>query len=77
MTSNGKNIEIFCIMDMFCKNFASEYEKRLHLEDKDYCHQNRKGGCCAYNDFCLIALILKLLKIKDICNYLYIIILLY
>lgn len=36
-------IEIFCIMDEFCRNFASECEKNLHLEDKEHRHRNRKG----------------------------------
>ena len=34
MITENKVIEIFCIMDEFCRNFASECEKNLLLEDK-------------------------------------------
>ena len=43
MITEDKVIEIFCIMDEFCKNFASECEKNLLLEDKGHRHHNRKG----------------------------------
>lgn len=43
MITEDKVIEIFCIMDEFCKNFASECEKNLLLEDKEHRHRNRKG----------------------------------
>ncbi len=43
MISEDKVTEIFCIMDEFCKNFASECEKNLLLTDKDHRHRNRNG----------------------------------
>lgn len=43
MITENKVIEIFCIMDEFCRNFASECEKNLLLEDKEHRHRNRKG----------------------------------
>ena len=43
MITEDKVIEIFCIMDEFCNNFASECEKNLRLEDKEHPHRNRKG----------------------------------
>lgn len=36
MITEDKVIEIFCIMDEFCKNFASECEKNLLLCDKEH-----------------------------------------
>ena len=42
MITEDKVIEIFCIMDEFCNNFASEW-KNLRLEDKEHPHCNRKG----------------------------------
>ena len=41
MITGDKVIEIFCIMDEFCKNFASECAKNFLLEDKE--HRHRKG----------------------------------
>ena len=43
MITEDKFIEIFCIMDEFCNNFASACEKNLRLEDKEHSHRNRKG----------------------------------
>lgn len=43
MITEDKVIEIFCVMDEFCKNFASECDKNLLLEDKEHRHRNRKG----------------------------------
>lgn len=43
MITEDKVIEIFCIMDDFCKNFASKCEKNLLFEDKEHLHRNRKG----------------------------------
>ena len=43
MITEGKVIEIFCVMDESCNNFASECEKNLRLEDKERAHCNRKG----------------------------------
>lgn len=43
MITEDKVIEIFCIMDEFCKNFASECEKNLLLEDKEHHYRNRNG----------------------------------
>lgn len=40
MIDKGKFIKIFCVLDVFCKNFAFECEKNLCLEDKEYCHHN-------------------------------------
>ena len=39
-----KAIEIFCVMDEFCNNFASECEKNLRLEDKEHAHLIAKDG---------------------------------
>ncbi len=36
MITENKVIEIFCIMDEFCRNFASECEKNLLLEDNSF-----------------------------------------
>lgn len=30
-------------MDKFCRNFASERNKKLLLDDKEHRHRNRKG----------------------------------
>lgn len=43
MITEDNVIEIFCIMDELCKNFASECDKNLRLEDKEHRHCNRKG----------------------------------
>ena len=43
MIAEDKVIEIFCVMDEFRKNFASECAKNLLLEDKEHRHRNRKG----------------------------------
>ena len=43
MITEDKVIEIFCVMDEFCNNFASECEKNLRLEDKECSHRNRRG----------------------------------
>ncbi len=39
--TEDKVIGIFCIMDEFCKNFASECVKKLLLEDKEHRQRNR------------------------------------
>lgn len=44
MITEDEVIEIFCVMDEFCKNFASECEKNLLLEDRGgNRHRHRKG----------------------------------
>ncbi len=62
MITEDKVIEIFCIMDEFCKNFASECDRNFLLEDKTHRHRNRKGQlshseimtipvCCHFGSF--------------------------
>ena len=43
MITEDKVIEIFCVMDELCKNFASECAKNLFLENKEHRHRNREG----------------------------------
>lgn len=43
MITEDKVVDIFCVMDEFCKNFASECEKKFLLEDKEHRRRNRKG----------------------------------
>ena len=43
MITEDKVIGISCVMDEFCKNFASECDKNLLLDDKEHRHRNHKG----------------------------------
>ena len=43
MITEDKVIEISCVMDEFCMNFASGCDKNLLLEDKEHRHRSRKG----------------------------------
>lgn len=43
MTTEGKVIEFFCIIDGFCVNFVSECTKNHVSEDNGHCHSNHKG----------------------------------
>ena len=62
MITEDKVIEIFCIMDEFCNNFASECEKYLRLEDKEHPHRNRKGRL-SFSE------IMTILVCHNLCRY--------
>lgn len=50
MITEDKVIEIFCVIDEFCKNFDAEMNKNLlkGLPSSDgKCHRNRKGQLAA------------------------------
>ena len=42
MITENKDIEIFCNMDEFCQNYASDREKNVLLEHKAHRPRNRK-----------------------------------